>query len=538
MNFILNNFRVPFTKAEQPLELLASKELNLPAQAIKSVKILRQSVDARKKMALSFVYNLKLDIEGSKKQIERALKACPGLRPYSLPPQFSRTKGTRPLCFRPVVIGAGPAGYFAALILAENGYAPLLLERGDDVDTRSLKVSEFWQGGELDPESNVQFGEGGAGTFSDGKLTTRINDRRIAEVLQHFVESGAPEEILYKHKPHVGTDKLRFVVKGLRQKVIAAGGEVRFRAKLTGLLVEKGNLTGVIINGFEEIPTETVILAIGHSARDTYVMLEDSDVRMEPKAFALGVRVEHPQGLIDDIQYGQYAGHPLLGAADYQLAYQDADTARGAYAFCMCPGGKVVAAASEKGGVVTNGMSEFARDTGTANSALVVTVTPQDFNIPGALGGVEFQRTWERAAFKLGGSNYHAPIQSVQDFIQDKTSSNLGLKPTYQPGVAEANLRESLPKDVSEVLSRALVNFENKIQGFSGEKAVLTGVETRTSAPLRIMRDESMQSVTLKGLYPIGEGAGYAGGIISAAVDGIKAAEAVIGEYAPAQRRN
>ncbi len=536
MDFLLNGFKVPLAKAGQPLSGLVAKELGLSVEAVTRLTILRESVDARKNKNLAFVYSLKLELTVSQRQFQRLIKAKPNLQKYTPQPARTLVHGDKTLVTRPVVIGAGPAGYFAALTLAKQGYAPILLERGDDVDTRRRLVEGFWQGGSLDTESNVQFGEGGAGTFSDGKLTTRTNDPRIAFVLETFVQNGAPSEILYKHKPHVGTDKLRDVVKGMRRQLIAFGGEVRFRAKVTGIKTEGSAVAGVEINGAEEIPAQAIILAIGHSARDTYIMLNEMDVAMEAKAFAIGLRVEHPQDMIDRIQFGEEAGNPHLGAADYQLAYQDSVTGRAAYAFCMCPGGSVVAATSEKGQVVTNGMSEFARATGTANSALVVTVKPNDFSTPLPLGGIEFQRKWEKAAFKLGGNNYHAPAQTVQDFIMDRTSSKLELDATYLPGVELANLREVLPKEVGEALGRALGDFNRKITGFASAAATLTGVETRTSAPVRILRDENLQSLNVHGLYPAGEGAGYAGGIVSAAVDGIKAAETIISQYRPLER--
>ena len=538
MKLLLNGFRVSLANAGRPLPELVARELGIERGSIEKINILRESVDARKRFSLAFVYNLEIELIMAERQLKRLLAAKPSLRPApSRVPEEIKPGGMR-LANPPVVVGSGPAGFFAALTLASYGYKPLLLERGDDVETRTKKVREFWQGGDLDPESNVQFGEGGAGTFSDGKLTTRIEDRRITQVLETFVANGAPAEILCKHKPHVGTDKLRGVVKGMRRQVEEAGGRVRFRAKLTGISVEQGRVAGVIINGEEEIPAQAVILAIGHSARDTYGMLRELGVALEPKSFAIGLRVEHRQGFIDEVQFGEHAGNSRLGPADYQLAYQDAETGRAAYAFCMCPGGTVVAAASEAGMVVTNGMSEFARDKGSANSALVVTVHPDDFDPANPLGGIELQRRWERKAFRLGGGNYHAPVQSIQDFLQDRSGAEPELKPSYLPGAELANLREALPKEVGEALGRAIMNFDRKISGFASEPSVLTGVETRTSAPVRIPRDETLQAVNLPGLYPAGEGAGYAGGIMSAAVDGIKAAEALIRRYAPDGRRN
>jgi uncharacterized FAD-dependent dehydrogenase len=412
-------------------------------------------------------------------------------------------------------------------------------------------VQHFWSTGELDPYSNVQFGEGGAGTFSDGKLTTRISDRRINLVLQAMVDAGAPEEIRYLQKPHVGTDMLKTVVVNLRQMLLKAGGEVRFGARVSQILLEQGQVTGVEVRGAETpssevipgsevisykansnpevIPTQVVILAPGHSARATYRMLADQGVAMEAKALAMGVRIEHPQGLIDQAQYGKFAGHPKLGAAEYQLTYQDKAADRAAYTFCMCPGGVVVGAASGEAQVVTNGMSDYARDSGFANSALVVSVRPDDYAVNHPLAGVEFLEQWERAAYQLGGSDFSAPAMTVEDFLAGRTTSQLpeGMG-TYRPGINPADLSRCLPHYVAETLEKAIIDMGRKLTGFNSPGALLTGVETRTSAPVRILRGQDFQAEGITGLYPAGEGAGYAGGIMSAAVDGIRAAEAVI----------
>ena len=376
------------------------------------------------------------------------------------------------------------------------------------------------------------FGEGGAGTFSDGKLTTRIKDPRVRYVLEEMVDAGAPQEIMYLNKPHVGTDILRTMVKKLREKIIKQGGDIYFDAQLTDLTVFQGRVGEIKVEGHINLPVQALVLAIGHSARDTYRMLEGKDVAMEAKAFAIGVRVEHPQDFIDRAQYGSLAGHPKLGAADYSLAYQDKERGRGAYSFCMCPGGYVVGAASEPGGVVTNGMSENARDSKHANSALVVSVNADDFG-EGPLKGIDFQRKWEKAAYETGGGDFHAPVQRITDFLADRESTDLDgiVVPTYRPGVKPANLRECLPKEVGEVLGDAIKHWDKKIKGFAHAQAVMTGVETRTSAPLRILRNNDMESVNTEGLYPVGEGAGYAGGIVSAAVDGLKAADNIIKKY-------
>ena len=431
---------------------------------------------------------------------------------------------------RPVIIGMGPAGLFAGLFLARNGYKPIVLERGDDVETRTAKINEFWNGGMLDTESNVQFGEGGAGTFSDGKLTTLINDRRCHTVLEEFVRAGAPEEILYKNKPHIGTDLLKSVVKNIRQEIIENGGEVRFRAKVTDFVIKDGSVEAVIINDKERLNCRVVMLAIGHSARDTFKVLHDRGVKMTQKPFSIGVRIEHPQIIINKSQYGKFANHEKLGAADYKLAAHF-DNGRSAYTFCMCPGGMVIAAASEENMVVTNGMSYHARDMENANSALLVGVNPEDFESSHPLAGVEFQRKWESLAFVLGGKNYKAPAQKVGDFLKDRPSDAIGdVRPTYNLGVTMTDLRGCLPKYVTDTLKMAIIAFDRKIKGFAYADAIMTGVETRSSSPIRIVRDENFES-NIKGLYPIGEGAGYAGGIMSAAIDGLRAAEEIAKSY-------
>lgn len=509
-----------------------AKKIRIPVQEICSYRIIKKALDARKKESLFFVYTV--DVTLSKNGIRLASRRKnQGLNLLTPSSEAEIFHGNKSLRYRPVVVGAGPAGIFAALTLARHGFPPVVFERGQDVDTRTREVQEFWLNRLLNTESNVQFGEGGAGTFSDGKLTTRINDPRVRTVLEDFVEAGAPEEILYLNKPHIGTDRLRTVVRNLRLLLQQMGGEVYFDSKVTGLLIEKDQITGVVINGEREVSTELVVMAIGHSARETYEMLQKSGCLIEQKAFSIGVRIEHPQTIIDRAQFGSNAGHPKLGAADYQLVYKSEDMHRAAYTFCMCPGGQVVAAASETKTVVTNGMSNYARDTGIANSAVVVSVSPDDFSNSDPLAGIEFQRKWEKTAFKIGGGNYNAPAQLTGDFLAGKTSTSLNEVPwaSYKPGLQPTDLHDCLPGYVSSMLEEAIGAFDRKLKGFALSEAVLTGVETRTSAPVRIVRNDNRESTEINGLYPAGEGAGYAGGIVSAAVDGIRIAEAIVQRY-------
>jgi len=528
MKLRLTNLRLGLENDETDLFALAARKIRVAPGKITDLKIIKKAVDARKADRVEFVYSVDIEVD-----VTKGIKLDPPFISPTPPPYKEKLKkGSEKLVLPPVIVGSGPAGLFCALKLAEWGYRPLVLERGLDVDKRFQEIKKFWDTGILNSECNVQFGEGGAGTFSDGKLTTRVKDPRVRQILEQMVQAGAPEEILYLNKPHIGTDILRRMIKELRKKLIAQGGTIRFGCCVTGLKLSGAGAVEALEVGKIDLPLNVAVLAIGHSARDTYRMLFQKGIMMEAKPFAIGLRVEHPQDFINQSQYGKYAGHPKLGAADYALVFQDRERGRSAYSFCMCPGGYVVAAASEKGGVVTNGMSEHNRDSGLANSALVATVDIPDFG-DGILQGIEFQRKWEKKAYQMGGGNFQAPVQKITDFLADRPSSDLDdcLQPTYRPGVTPVNLRDCLPEEVGETLADGIRYWDQKIKGFIHEKGILTGVETRTSAPVRILRNESMESVNTRGLYPAGEGAGYAGGIISAAVDGIKIAEAIITRY-------
>ncbi|HIX83274.1 MAG TPA: hypothetical protein H9979_01855 [Candidatus Megamonas gallistercoris] len=526
----IKNFNVPFNDVS-PIDVLAAKRLKLPPQAISEVVIVRKGIDARryKGAPINFVYILDVKVNIAEKKVMVKLKHDKNVKivqPKTAEPikPVKKRKDNRP-----VVVGFGPAGMFCALILAQNGCNPLIFERGCDVDTRHQDIENFWKGGELKENSNVQFGEGGAGTFSDGKLTTRINDSKISDVLNAFVEAGAPPEIKYLHKPHIGTDILRTVVKNIRKRIISLGGEIHFNSLVTDVIVKNDKVAGIEINRTDKYDCSEVFFGIGHSARDTYKMLLAKGLSMQAKPFAVGVRIEHPQSLIDEAQYGTDADSPLLPVADYALTYNNKQKGRSVYSFCMCPGGQVVAASSEKGRVVVNGMSNYRRNSGIANSALLVNVTPDDFGHD-VLDGIAFQRHYEELAFICGGRNYYAPVQSVGDFLQNKTGfDNFLTEPTYRPGIMLCNLRDCLPDFTAQMLAEALPHFDRKIPGFADERAVMTGVEMRSSAPCRIVRNrDNYMSVNVAGFYPIGEGAGYAGGIMSAAVDGVNAAYAYL----------
>lgn len=527
----ISNLRVN-VEDNTPLKQQIAGKLKLPVEEIVAYRILKKALDARRKHRINFVYTLEVEIRVAEGNVLARLAGDQDITQLTIDPLPEIIRGNIPLEYQPVVIGAGPAGLVAALTLAQYGYKPILLERGQDVDQRAQEIERFWQGGRLNPASNVQFGEGGAGTFSDGKLTTRVTDPYMLQVLDLFIAAGAPPEIRYSYKPHVGTDKLRNMVKNLRKKITELGGQVQFQAKVTEIQFKQDAIHGVIVNHETFIPAKVVLLAIGHSARDTYEMLFKNGVTMESKPFAIGVRIEHPQSKLDHSQYGSLAGHPNLGPADYALVYHDKQSQRTAYSFCMCPGGLVVGSASEEGGVVTNGMSLYQRNSGIANSALVVNVNPSDCG-SGVLSTIAFQRHYERLAFKLS-EHYYAPVQTVGDFLLNKSGSKKFLcRPTYRPGIQSADLHQCLPTFVAETLAGALPYFGRKIPVFKELSAPMTGVETRTSAPVRIIRQDNFQAVNREGLYPIGEGAGYAGGIMSAALDGLHAAYSVISRYCP-----
>lgn len=530
----ITELRLPIEHAPEELEAAILKRLGISSKDLVDFIVFKRSYDARKNIALAFIYTIDVSVKNEEAILtkfghDQHVRPSPDTSYHFVAQANSQSDNS--LSERPVVIGFGPCGIFAALVLAQMGFKPIVLERGKQVRERTQDTWGLWRKNVLNPESNVQFGEGGAGTFSDGKLYSQIKDPKFygRKVIQEFIKAGAPEEIAYVAKPHIGTFRLVGVVEKMRQEIISLGGEVRFQQKVTGFEIKDGEMVGIHLESGEKLAARHVIIALGHSARDTFKALHEAGVYIEPKPFSVGFRIEHPQSLIDRARLGPHAGNPLIGAADYKLVHH-AKNGRAVYSFCMCPGGTVVAATSEENRVVTNGMSQYSRNERNANAGIVVNVDPEDYggSAENPLAGIDFQRALESKAFELGGRNYEAPGQLVGDFIAGQTSTEFGkVIPSYKPGVHLTDLAQALPDFVIEAMREALPAFEKKIKGFAMHDAVLTGVETRTSSPLRITRGNNYQSLNVKGLYPAGEGAGYAGGILSAGVDGIKVAEAL-----------
>lgn len=510
----LKDIKIKEDISNEDILKLACKKYKIKIEDIINWHVYKKSIDARKKDNIFYNYTIDVECKNEKniKNVEYVEKE-----------KIEEIKVNRKSIYKPVIIGAGPAGLFAALTLAQNGIKPIVIEQGKKVEERKIDVDNFRNCGKLNTLSNVQFGEGGAGTFSDGKLTTGIHNSLCKKVLQEFHNFGAPEQILYINKPHIGTDNLINIIKNMREEIIKLGGEFLFNEKVTDFEIENNKIKSVICS--KKIETDTVILAIGHSARDTFEKLYEKGIKMEPKNFSVGVRIEHKQEMINKSQYSENT-KLKLPPAEYKLAYHGKE--RSCYTFCMCPGGVVIASSSEEKTIVTNGMSTFARDGENANSAILVNVTPSDFESDSPLAGIYFQKDLEEKAFTLGGNNYYAPIQRVEDFLENKKSIHIGdIKPTYLPGITLSNLNEILPEFVAQTLKEGIIYFDKKIKGFANKDAILTGVETRSSSPVKMVRDENLVS-NVKGIYPCGEGAGYAGGIMSAAVDGIKCAIKVL----------
>lgn len=528
----LEEIKLRLEEDEKILGYKIQQILLLQKEDIVGYQIVKKSIDSRDKSNILFVYSVDVELKNRAPNCMKPhlMKHKARLvEPYVYEIQKVPANTERK---RPVVVGSGPAGLFAGLALAEAGLRPIIIERGRDVERRIRDVEAFMKTGKLDTSSNIQFGEGGAGTFSDGKLYTMINDPRSKYVFEELIEAGAPPEIAYLAKAHVGTDNLRVLIKNLRNKIISLGAEVRFETCLTDLEIENSALKAIIVNGSERIETDTLVLAVGHSARDTYEMIYQKGLTMTQKPFAMGVRIEHDAGMINRSQFGEACVDPKLGTASYKLVTHSEDT-RSVYSFCMCPGGHVVAAASEEGRLCVNGMSEYFQDSGISNSALLVGVTPEDFGSTHPLAGIEFQRKWEEKAFVLGGGNYHAPAQLVGDFLKNRPSTQLGsLTSSYQPGITLTSLDECLPDFITAALRKALPELDRKIRGFASEDAILIALEARSSAVLRIVRDRETLESNIAGIYPAGEGAGYAGGITSSAIDGLVVAEKIIKTFA------
>lgn len=526
MPIIIMNIRSEVGEKSEAIIAKACKAILLDTKDIISAQIHKSSLDARKRNDIHLINSVMLCLSSKKLEISlsESRKNVKYFEEPELKPEISNIKRDG----RVVIAGFGPAGMFCALVLSEYGYKPIVLERGADVDARVKAVNDFWSGGRLDPHTNVQFGEGGAGTFSDGKLTTRIGDPLARYVIRRFADFGAPDEILFKAKPHIGTDKLRGIVKAIRQKIIENGGEVRFLTSVEDIIVSQGRAESVLCAD-GSIPSSAVVMAIGHSARDTFEMLLSRGALLQPKPFSVGARIEHTQESVNRSLYGEYADNPNLPIGEYQLSHRRQD-GRAAYTFCMCPGGSVVAAASEEKGIVTNGMSEYARDGKNANSALVVSVTPEDFGNH-ALDGVDFARSLERRAYQITGS-YKAPSSTVSNFVDELTKKSC-VAPTYRPGVEGCDLNKLFPQFVSDMMKEGIRRFSREMNCFGDGGAILTAPETRTSSPVRILRTDDFNAVGIDNLYPCGEGAGYAGGIVSAAVDGVKTALKIMESFAP-----
>lgn len=530
----LTQISLPLNHPEEAIPKAAASRLHIRPENLISCTVFRQAHDARKKHAILRIYTLDVEVANEAAILERSADDPSIKQTPDMAYQFVTHAPENANHQRPLVIGAGPCGLFTALLLAQMGLKPIILERGKAVKERTQDTWGLWKKSILDPESNVQFGEGGAGTFSDGKLYSQVKDRRFLgrKVLTEFVKAGAPPEILIDAHPHIGTFKLVKIVESIRTQIESLGGEYRFESRVTDLDIEtrtdgSRQIQGLKLANGDHIKSNHIALAVGHSARDTFQMLHDQGVYIEPKPFSLGFRIEHPQSIIDSARFGKNAGNPILGAADYKLVHH-ASNGRDVYSFCMCPGGTVVAATSEKNCVVTNGMSQYSRAERNANAGIVVGITPEQDYPGGPLAGIEYQRKWESAAFKAGGQTYAAPVQRVADFIADRPSTSLGkVIPSYKPAVLPTDLTPCLPSFAIEAIREALTIFGQKIRGYDMDDAVLTAVETRTSSPIRIKRNKDFQSINTQGLYPAGEGAGYAGGILSSAIDGIKIAEAL-----------
>jgi len=523
----IGNIKLSLDDDEKKLYSRASRILGIAPKEIRALKVAKKAIDARDRRNVHFVFSVELEVFGNEEKIVKKLSR----RDVTVKPREEKLPTAVPKLpdMRPVVVGAGPAGLFAALTLARHGAAPILIERGEAVEDREKSIRAFREGGAFKCESNVQFGEGGAGTFSDGKLNSGTHDKRRFDVFSTFVKHGAPSEIMYIRNPHIGSDNLPKVVSGIREEIKSLGGEVFFNTRLCDIKTKNGKLCGITCktaDGEISFETDKLILAVGHSARDVFELLKGMGVSLSQKPFSMGVRIEHLQSDIDRCRYGDFAGHPALGAADYKLSNRLLD-GRCVYTFCMCPGGEVINAASEEGGIVTNGMSLYARDRENANSALLVNVAPEDFGGDDPLSGVYMQREIERAAFKMAGGNYSAPAQTVEGFLTGRKTGFSRIKPSFLPGVCECNIAELFPEYITETLKVGIKQFSRSISAFADGDAVLTAPETRSSSPVRILRDEALVS-SLPGLYPCGEGAGYAGGILSSAVDGIRVAEAVL----------